>query len=50
MFPNKELCPREGALLAKELGPFSKGNSLVLEEVIFFTKEFFLLHRVLACD
>jgi hypothetical protein len=48
-FP-KELFPKEGALLARELRPFFKENSLLLEEVIFFSKEFFLLHRVLACD
>jgi hypothetical protein len=31
----------EGALLHRELGPFPKENSLLLREVVFFTREFF---------
>jgi hypothetical protein len=49
MFP-RGISLREGALLVRELGPFLEENSLLLEEVIFFTKEFFLLHKVLGCD
>jgi len=48
MFP-RGISHREGALLVRELGPFPKENLLLLEEVIFSTKEFFLLHKVLGC-
>jgi hypothetical protein len=38
----------EGALPPGELGPFLKENSLVLKEVVFFTKELFLFHGELV--
>jgi hypothetical protein len=44
------LLPKEGALLARELRPFPKENSLLLEEVIFSPRNFFLFHRVFAYD
>jgi hypothetical protein len=56
MFP-KELWPflgqnklflKEGALLLGEFDPFLKINSLLPKEVVFFTKELFLLHGELA--
>jgi hypothetical protein len=42
------LFPKERAFLPKELGPFPKENSLLLVEVIFFTKELFLFHGELT--
>jgi hypothetical protein len=38
------LFPREGALLLDKLGPFLKENSLLLEEIVFFTKDLKKFH------
>jgi hypothetical protein len=35
------LLLKKGALLPWELGPFPKENSLLLGEVVFFTRNFF---------
>jgi hypothetical protein len=35
------LLLKKGALLLGELGPFPKENSLLLGEVVFFTRNFF---------
>jgi hypothetical protein len=41
-FPKEStLFPKEGALLPMELGPFFKENYMLLEEVVFFTRELF---------
>jgi hypothetical protein len=42
--------PRKVFFFLKELGPFPKENSLLLWEVIFSTREIFLLHGELAWD
>jgi hypothetical protein len=41
---------KESAFLPKELRPFPKENSSLLGEVVFFIKEFLLLHDKLAWD
>jgi hypothetical protein len=41
---------KESAFLPKELGTFPKENSSLLGEVVFFIKEFLLLHDKLAWD
>jgi hypothetical protein len=43
LFPKKvHYSPKQGALLRKELGPFLKETSLLLGEVVFFPKNFFI--------
>jgi hypothetical protein len=37
-------------LYPREFGPFYKENSLLLQKVIFFTMELFLLHGELAWE
>jgi hypothetical protein len=39
---------KEVAFLPRKLGPFLKKNSLLLREVVFFTRELFLFHWELA--
>jgi len=38
------LFSKEGAFFFRELGPFPNENALFLREVVFFTRELFLLH------
>ncbi len=51
LFPKETtLFPKKGAFFPKELGPFPKENLLLLEKVVFFTRELFLFHGELAWD